>query len=137
MKGKEERKIFPIILGAIVLIAVLVLGGLAFRYYIAPIKGKVEMREKVYSGKYRFYSYEHFYNMYADIQAYQDQIENQKQLLKTVSNSDEKDRINRNIVGLKNRRDATIRQYNADARKEGTQGKFRAGDLPYQIDKNY
>lgn len=129
----SRSKITLIVIGTVLGIAILIVGGWAYRYYTAPIRGQIEQREEVQSGDYRLYSYEHFYNMYANIQAYEDQIRNQQEMLETVE-GDEAARYRQNINALKNQRASAIREYNSDARKEESRGQFRSDDLPYQID---
>jgi len=122
------------ILGVILLVLLGTFGGWIWRYYSAPIEGKVGMREKVHSADYRLYSYDHFFNMYSEIKAYEDQIKNQKEYLESINqSSEEAQRIRRNINAIKNSRNSVIRKYNADAMKEDSRGQFLADDLPYQI----
>lgn len=121
-----------ITMGVILALVVLVAGGWAFRYYTADVRGQIEMQEEVMSGEFRQMSYDHFYNLYADIQAFEDQIRNQEEILETAE-GEEAQRYRRNINALRNQRAAVIRQYNADVRKEGTRGQFRANDLPTSI----
>ena len=44
--------------------------------------------------------------------------------------------LNASITASKNKRSEMIASYNADARKEDTQGQFKASDLPYKINEN-
>ena len=127
----SKSRITLIVVGVIVGIILLTIAGWAWRYYTAPVRGQIEQREEVQSGDYRLYSYEHFYNLYAEVLAYEDQIRNQREMLETVE-GDEAARYRQNINALKNQRASAIREYNADARKE-TRGQFRDDDLPYQI----
>lgn len=121
-----------IVVLAIVGILILFAGGLAFRYFTADVRGQVDMQEEVMSGEFRQMSYEHFYNLYADIQSFEDQVRNQQEMVRTTE-GDEQARYRRNVNALMNQRAAVIRQYNADVRKEGTRGQFLASDLPRSI----
>lgn len=133
-RKKQRNKIIGISVLIIIALFVLVFVGWGWRWLSAPIEGAVGMRERTNDADYRLYSYDHFYNMYAEIQTFEDKIQNQQQYLKTVDiESDEAQRIRRNINALRNRRDAVIRQYNSDARKEESRGQFLADDLPYQV----
>lgn len=115
-------------------IAVLVVGSWWIRYATAEVRGRIEAREQIQSADYRIFSYDHFFNLYADVQAFEDQIRNQRAIVADLSEEEEIARYRRNINALLNQRASVIRQYNADARKEGTRGQFRADQLPYQID---
>lgn len=121
-----------------ILVGILVLVLLAFgiwgwRYFTAPIRGEVQKQETVNSGDYRIYSYDHFFNLHASIQAYEDQIRNQRQLLETLEDPQEQARYRQNINALMNQRAKAVRQYNADVQKEGTRGQFKADSLPESI----
>mgnify|MGYP006274476823 CR=1 FL=1 len=118
------------ILGLVLLIG----GGWAFRYYTAEMRGTIEAEEDIQSADYRVYSYDHFFNMYADIQAFDDQIKNQEELIETLTDEEEIQRYRKNINALKNQKAAVVREYNADARREETAGQFRDDGLPYQIE---
>lgn len=109
--------------------------GYGIRWVTAPIEGRVGMRENVESAEFRQFSYEHFYNQQATIRSYEDALMAQYDLLGTAESQSERRRVRANIAGIKAQRARAIERYNADARKEKTQGKFRANDLPYQIDK--
>jgi hypothetical protein len=122
------------ILGLVVIIGILFF-SFGVRWITAPIEGRVGAREKVESAEHRLYAYEHFYNMYADIKAYDAQIEAQKALLKDLEKGSEHyNKINQNIAGIISQRARVVQEYNADARKVKTRAKFKADDLPYQID---
>lgn len=123
---------FFVVIGSIALVVLIIFGSWAFRYYTADIRGQVEMQEEVMSGEFRMMSYNHFYNLYAEIQAYENQIENQKDLMEGTE-GDELKRYKRNLLGLKNQRASAVQKYNADVRKEGTRGQFVANDLPKKI----
>lgn len=119
----------------ILAIGLLTVGSWAYRWYTAPIKGKIEKREKTESADYRIYSYDHFYDLYHKVESYDKEIKNQKDLLEQTEDPKEKRRIRRNITGLKSQRSRAIEKYNSDARKEKTKGKFQPKDLPKRIDK--
>lgn len=122
--------------GSIILL-VLILGAFgswAWRYYTAETKGKVEAKEKTESGNYRIYSYDHFYDMYQQVQSYDKKIEIHKKQLEKATSEDERRRIRQNLTGLRSQRSDLIQQYNADARKEKTKGKFQPDDLPRKIE---
>lgn len=119
-----------VVVGLVAVIA----GGWAFRYYTAEIRGQVGAEEDIQSAAYRVYSYDHFFKMYADIQAFDDQIRNQEELIAELSDEEEIQRYRKNINALRNRKASVVREYNADARREETAGQFRDDGLPYQIE---
>ena len=110
------------------LAAALHLGGLALNAELAPWIGEKEQVIKTNDVNYRIPAYDHFFNLCASIQAREDQIDNMQLL------DDSDPTKSTNIVGLQNLRQSDIRQYNADAAKEGTLGQFRDSNLPYQLD---
>ena len=126
-------KIVLIVVGSILLILALSAGVWAFRYYTADVRGQVEMQEEVMSGEFRQMSYEHFYNLYANIQAFEDQIRNQRSLMESLEDEEELTRYRQNVNALMNQRASVVREYNADVRMEGTRGQFLANDLPEEI----
>lgn len=127
------KKGILISVGVLLLFVILIVGGWGFRYYTAEIRGKIEAHEKVQFAEYRLFSYDHFYNLYSDIQAYEDQIKNQQSYIDSSTDEEEIKRYRRNVNALMNQRASCIRQYNADVRKEGTRGQFRSSDLPVKI----
>lgn len=102
-----------------------------FSILTAETRGETGVREKtVADPNYRIEAYEEFYDRCAEIQTYEEQIENmeaQKGLLP-------KDQYAANVLALENQRSTAIEQYNADSRKAGTLAQFKASDLPYEID---
>lgn len=102
----------------------------------APFRGKVDQRNKtVGNGDYRIASYDHFYDLCAAIQGKEASITNLA--AEASSGTDDADRlaqVTSAITAQRNTRAELVTQYNADARKAGTSGQFRASDLPYSID---
>ena len=123
-------KNFFIVIGIILF---LLFGGLAYRYFTAEIRGKVDAKEHVESGDHRIYSYELFYDMYGNIKSYQTALEAQKENLEYAESSSERSRIRSNISGIKSQLRRAIEEYNAEASKVKTVGKFRSDDLPQKI----
>lgn len=126
-------KIVLIVAVSVLLILVLFAGILTLRHATASVRGQVEAREEIQSADYRIYSYDHFYNLYADVQAFEDQIRNQRSLMEELTDEEELSRYRQNVNALMNQRASVVRQYNADVRKEGTRGQFLSDDLPQQI----
>lgn len=131
---KNLFKVAGIIFLSIFFFVVIGIASYGWQWFTAPFKGKLEKRKEVQSGDFRKYSYEHFYDMYAQIKSYNQQIKAQKQNLKNTQDKERKQKIRQNIVGLQSQRSRLIQQYNADARKTKTSGQFRSNDLPRKID---
>ena len=127
-----------ITLGILVL-ALLVVGGFAFKWVTAEPRGALSQREKtIANGDYRIAAYDSFFDQCGAIQAKEDQIrqtEDRKPDDKSGSaggfTSTQKDAI---LLALKNSRAEMVRSYNADAAKADTKANFLASSLPYQID---
>ena len=116
---------------AVVLLTALA-GGLAWVW--APWKGSLEARQMTEgSGAYRIAAYEKFYDACSAIQAKEDQIENLEAELETAK-GDRVSELTAAITAQRNVRASLIRRYNVDARKTDTAAKFKASDLPYEID---
>jgi len=121
-----------IFIGTLVVI-LLIVGGWAYRYYTAPIRGRIDARERIESGEHRIYNYEYFYSLYGSIQAYETAIEEQEKAFEYAETTHDRSRIRQNIAGIKSQRRRAIEDYNARARMTESRGKFLADDLPYQI----
>lgn len=129
-------KYFGISILIIAIIISLTVGGWAWRYYTAEIRGTVDAEEQIESAPSRISNYNRFYNLCSNVQQYETQIDVQENMLEKTVDSDRKDRIQSNIAGLKGQRAHSIQRYNAMARQNYTAGRFRASDLPYQLDTN-
>ncbi len=118
--------------GFLVAMVALAFVGWGWRWFAAPIEGKVGARETIQSGASRIANYEHFFNLCAAIQGNEAQLDALDDEAKATPPS-EMSRVRANITGVRAARAGAIAQYNADARKSYTQGQFRDSDLPYQI----
>ena len=125
-----------IVLGVVCLLG-LIFGSWAWRYYTAPIKGRVTAQEQIQSGQNRIQKYNKFYDMCARAQSLTDKLDAQQEQLENTKEEDRKSRIRTRIAGLKGEFSRVVRQYNADARKSYTAGQFRSSDLPYQLSTDY
>jgi hypothetical protein len=68
------------------------------------------------------------------VQSKEANITNLKTELKGKPTEEREAQLRTFITAAMNGRAELINQYNADARKEGTIGQFKASDLPYQLD---
>lgn len=96
--------------------------------------GQIEQTEA--NSDYRIAAYDHFYDLCASVQSLESKIDNMTNELALTKESQREIVLNTSITASKNKRAELITSYNADARKEATQGQFRASDLPYNIDEN-
>lgn len=124
----------------IILLALLAFVGIpaiiwGVRWASAPIEGQVGAREQIQSKEMRIQAYTYFYDLYAAIKSYDEQVKILDEQLVQIKTEGERERVLATIAGLKGQRARAIQQYNADARKDYTIGQFRGWDLPYQIEK--
>lgn len=127
-----------IFLLAFVAVIMLIAATWAFRYYTAPIKGKVDAQVEIESGKNRIVKYNRFYDLYATIQADYDSLQTQEDLLKELKeaekpNEGEIARVRTNVAALRAQVKRDIREYNADMRKTYTDARFAPDDLPREL----
>lgn len=127
---------FKIIAGVVLSLAlilglVLVSGGM--QYVTAAFRGEVAAEERTQGGDYRIAAYEQFYDLCAAIQADEDRLDN---ILEEKETADEarQAQLDTTLTAVRNSRAEKVRNYNADARKEATQGQFRDSGLPYELD---
>lgn len=126
---------FLIVIAVIAAIFLLTVGGWAWRYYTAEVRGTVDAEEQIESAASRIARYEEFYNRCASVQSHEDALVAQEERLANLdSDSKEASRVRTVIAGIKSQRARAIRQYNADASNSYTSGRFRASNLPYRLD---
>jgi hypothetical protein len=135
---------WTLILGVITLVVILLLSAMflfgfgLFQRGTADFRGKTKQIEQTRgSGTYRIAAYEHFYDLCAAVQDDEASIDSLKQELKgdPKPSGSRVGQINGALTALRSSRVEKMNQYNADARKEGTQGQFRDSGLPYRLDK--
>lgn len=99
----------------------------------APFRGAVEAEEQIQSGTNRIAAYDEFYDVCASVQADEDRLDNLR-AEREDADASRASQLDATITAVENSRAEKIRGYNADARKEYTDGQFRSSDLPYQLD---
>jgi hypothetical protein len=125
------------VLIAMVFAAMAIFGFGLFQRGTADFRGKTKQIEQTKaSGTYRIAAYEHFYDLCAAVQDDEISISSLREELKTEPPQNRVTQINASLTALRSSRGEKINQYNADARKSGTIGQFKASDLPYQLNKN-
>ena len=122
----------------VILLTGMVIGGViagawAFRYFTADVRGRIDAQEIRKAGPLRVAAYNHFFNLCASVQGLEASLEAQEAQLAVTESGKDRERVRSNIAGLTAERERSIRQYNADARKDYTIGQFRDSDLPYQL----
>ena len=111
----------------------IVLFGFGLRVATAGIVGRGQAHIQIQSGSNRIAQYDKFFNECASIQGLEGQIKEQQNLLGTAVTEADRSRISANLAGVAGLRHIAIAQYNANARKNYTDGQFRDSDLPFQI----
>ena len=119
--------------GVLVGIVALTVGGLFIRYYLAGPTGAVTAVEQIQSGSHRIAAYNHFFDLCAGVQANEVALDAQYIQLRAMTDNSQKSRVLTNITGLIGHRASLVAEYNANARKDYTEGQFRDSDLPYQL----
>lgn len=138
MASKEETKSF--VVGFAVVVGIVALGvvmyalTLGIRYFLAEPTGKVQMEESMTSGNAQIYSYNHFFDMCAAVQGYEQTLKVQQAMLADAT--DDKARIRSNIAAISGARSSLIAQYNADAGKIKTMARFKDDNLPNHLSES-
>lgn len=121
------------VIGALALIAAIVVGIFAVRWVTAEPRGKLGAREEILSGSSRIAAYNHFFDLCASVQATEAALGASTDELAQATDHDDIERLRTNITALTAQRARSIAQYNADSRKDYTIGQFRDLDLPYRL----
>lgn len=124
------------VIAVIVFLLMATAGGWVWRWYTAPIKGKIDAREHIESKDHRLYGYEHFYDLHAAYKATKGKLENQKEMLPHVDGIQET-RTRQNIAAIKSQLAKIRSEYNEDSKKTKTLGKFKSWDLPKRLGPVY
>ena len=135
-----KKPILTIILsliGVAVLFLVITFGFGSLQRWTADFRGETKQIEQTEANEnYRISAYDQFYDRCASVQSIESKIKN---LEDELAETDEKQRqsiLKTSITASKNKRAEMMQKYNADARKEDTRGKFKASDLPYELNEN-
>lgn len=125
----KKRYYFYIVVALIALTAF----GYGYRYFMAPIKGKVAAEEQLESASSRIQRYDHFFDLCASVQRHKAQLAAQKERLESEPEGKFKSRVRANIAGIRSQIAGSVAQYNADSAKSYTAARFKASNLPYQL----
>lgn len=122
---------------ALVIVVGLLIGSMflfSFGFFsqkTANFRGETEKRNQIEAnGAFRVATYNHFYDMCAQVQTAEQSVANLKEELLTTDDAQRKLVINASITALRNTRAEIINQYNVDSRKSYTEQQFKASDLP-------
>lgn len=121
------------VLGVMIILGATGLLNSAYRYVTAEWFGIVDAEVQIESGANRRFQYDKFFNLCSEVQAVEDKIDAQNELLDRDLSDVQKNMIITNLSGLQSARADAIRQYNADARKDYTSARFLDNDLPVQL----
>lgn len=111
----------------------IILATQGMRYATAGLFGRIEAEVQIESAGSRIANYEHFFNLCVSVQKAEAGLDAQHDALEGAETVRERERIRANIAGLQVARLGGIQQYNADARKDYTKGRFRDSDLPWDL----
>jgi hypothetical protein len=124
--------------GAVALLVLLPLLVWGFTVATAELRGRGDAHVQLNSASYRIAAYDHFFEQCSSIQGTEGSIDALIAQLAEAKSQRTKDLVNSSLAGAKAIRLQAINDYNADARKNYTEGQFRDSDLPYYIEpSNY
>lgn len=130
---KQALKVSAGVLLALAAMAALSFALWGWLYGTAEIRGKVGAELKIESADNRISSYEHFYDLCAAVQGYEQALVAQAAAVTAGANPE---RAAANIAGISAQRARAIAQYNADANKSYTKARFLGDTLPRRLDLN-
>lgn len=111
----------------ILIVVILAVTGLGFRWVVAPFTGAVQEREIVQgSGQYRIQAYEQFYRWEEEVAAVDVKLAAYPETGLDVRQQTE-------CRGLLARRANVVARYNAASRAERTQGQWQDPELPQTL----
>jgi hypothetical protein len=113
-----------------------ILGVGLFQKETANFRGGVRQNEQIFGDpNYRTATYNHFFDLCASVQTFNDQITvTRQQMTAATGDSIALRDLTTNLGAQENGRNEAIRQYNADASKTATLDQFRSASLPIHID---
>lgn len=125
-------QIAALTIGFLALLIAMSIGGLAWRYYTADVRGVVDAEEQITRGTNRIQQYERFFDLCSQAQTMQSSIESQELLLEDADES-ERRRIRSNLAGMNAQLNRYVNQYNVNAAKDYTAARFQASNLPFNL----
>lgn len=124
------------VVGAFLVLALLIGGVYAFRWFTADARGELDAREQIQAdGSFRIAAYNHFFDLCSAIQAQEDRASILQGELDDPNTTPERAaQVRASLSAIEAQRAEQVRGYNADASKDYTSGQFKDSDLPYEID---
>jgi len=136
MRNKIVVAILSLI-GSIVILLAIIYGGGLLQRMTADFRGETSQIEQTEADSdYRISAYDQFYDKCASVQSIESKIRNLEEELENTDDKQRQSILKTSVTASKNKRAEMIQSYNADARKEDTRGKFKASDLPYELNEN-
>lgn len=130
-----NRLVLAFIVVGILLFPALIWG---LRVVTADIRGQGEAHVQLNSAQFRISAYNHFFESCSSVQGLEGSIDALTAQYAETTDERNKGIVLSSLTGTKAARHQAIADYNADARKEYTEGQFRDSDLPFSItDTNY
>lgn len=121
------------IIGILLAFWVLSIGIWGFGVATAGIYGRGEAHKQLNSAEFRITSYNHFFEACSSIQGLEGSIDELTTQLDATTSERDRGIVLSSLTGTKAARHQAIADYNADARKNYTEGQFRDNDLPFHI----
>lgn len=118
------------VVGFVVFIIATDLGGLVYQKMTAPFRGSVEAERMIESGSSRIQRYQEFFNICQGVQAKEDAIDNL--LANKTMDTVKRDTA---VTANQNARATLIAEYNSKSAQAYTAARFKASNLPYQINR--
>jgi hypothetical protein len=130
---RESKEPFALFVWVLLALALVAGASYAWKYFMAPIAGKADAEWQQESGVNRTAQYDHYFDLCASIQGYEATVKAQQGALLTATEPSDRSRIQTVIAAVRAQRGRAIAQYNVDARKAYTKGRFLDGSLPTQL----
>lgn len=117
-------------LGTVGLVIALDVGGIFYQKATSGIRGKAEAERIIESGSSRIQRYQEFFNICQGVQAKEDAIDNL--LANKTMDTVKRDTA---VTANQNARATLIADYNSKSAQAYTAARFKASNLPYQINR--
>ena len=121
------------LVGILIVVALITAAVFGIKWVTAPVRGKAQARETIYSGNNRIVQYEKFFDLCTSVQTAEQTIIALKEQLKNTTNEDDKTTIATNITANISSRADAVNEYNNNSHKNYNEAKFKASNLPYSL----
>lgn len=118
------------VIGFVGFMATTDIGGLLYQKFTAPLRGQSEAERSIEGGASRIQRYQEFFNICQGIQSKEDAIDNLK-----ANGSMDTQKRDTAITANQNARATLIAEYNSKSGQAYTASRFKASNLPYQINR--